>query len=119
MTLDHRPRSLQRVGIDAESQLHGDVDGKAHEIAAEVHGLHPLRRPLPAPLQASDRHRKRREEGLEPGPVQSVHHDPALPAPVLSLGRKHAPEAHLGGDGLEGGGAPESLGTLNQDAPNG
>ena len=39
MPLYYRAWRLQRVGIDPECELHGDVDGEAHQIAAQVDGF--------------------------------------------------------------------------------
>ena len=119
MPLYDRARRLQGVGVDAECELHGDVDGEAHQVAAQVHGLRSVRRPLPAPVQASHRHRQRGKEVLELRAVQGGGDDPALPAPVLAFGREDALEAHFGGHRLEHDGAPEPLGTLHQDALDG
>ena len=55
MALRERAWRLQRVGVDTEGDLNRDIDGEAHQVAAQVHLLPPDRRLLPTPLKSPDR----------------------------------------------------------------
>jgi len=116
MTLDHRPRRLQRVGVDAEGELHGDIDGEAREVAADIHELAPIRRSFPAPPQARDRQGELREEVRELLAVERRGDNPALAPPVLALGGEHAVEPHFPRHRLKLPRALEDLRSLHEYA---
>ena len=118
MTLDHRPRGLQRVGIDTEGKADGDVDGETHEIAAEIDCVSSNGCLLPVPPQAFGRHDQAWEEILEMRTIERGGNDPALTPPVVAFSGKDALQPHFRGDRFQRPRAPERLRALDEESLN-
>ena len=117
--LNHRARGLHGVEIDAEGELGGDVDGQAHQVAAEIDRRSLVGRALPSPQETPGGDRELRKEGLEMRRVQRHHDDLALAQPFVALGREHSVQAHLRRHRLQPPRAPEARGPLAMHALHG
>ena len=110
--LNDRARGFQGVEVDAEGELSGDVDGQAHQVAAEVDRLLAVGRTLPSPHETPGSEGEPWKERLEMRRVQRQHDDLALAQPVVTLGGEHPVQAHLRRHRLQPPRAPEAVGPL-------
>ena len=106
---------LDRVGVMAEDDQHGDVDREALELLDHVERFAGARRPLPPRLQPHGDDLDARKEPMQVALSEGGDGKLALWAPDLTLGVEHALDPEFAEDAVQILGAAKGFGSRAQN----